>query len=379
MTELIQAGVINNQKKTIDKGKVVASFCMATEKTYQFIHDNPIIEFRQIDYTNNPLTIAQIRNMTAINAALQVDLTGQATGESIGSTFYSGIGGSADFMRGAILAPGGKTILVLQSTAQHEAVSRIVPFLETGTGVTLNRGDIHYVVTEYGIAYIHGKNIRERAMDLIAISHPKFRSFLIEEARRLNLIYHDQAFIPGKEGEYPEHLETHRRTKKGVDILLRPVKISDETLIKDLFYGMSDKSLQRRFMSVRTDVPHKIRQGFVVIDFTKEMLILATVIPESGQEIAVGMGQFIKDEASHTAEVAFAIRDDYQSRGIGTELISYLTVLAKRDGLHGFTAEVLAENLPMLHVFEKAFKNLEKNIEYSEFHLTMRFGEGFAD
>lgn len=379
MIELIQAGVINNEKKTIDKGKVMASFCMATEKTYQFIDDNPIIEFRQIDYTNNPLTIAQIRNMTAINAALQIDLTGQATGESIGSTFYSGIGGSADFMRGAILAPGGKTILVLQSTAQRETVSRIVPFLETGAGVTLNRGDIHYVVTEYGIAYIHGKNIRERAMDLIAISHPKFRPFLIEEARRLNLIYRDQAFIPGKEGEYPEHLETRRRTKKGVDILLRPVKISDETLIKDLFYAMSDKSLQRRFMSVRTDMPHKIRQGFVIIDFTKEMLILATLIPESGQEIAVGMGQFIKDQASHTAEVAFAIRDEHQGKGIGTELISYLTVLAKREGLHGFTAEVLAENLPMLHVFEKAFKNLEKGIEYNEFHLTMRFGEGSAD
>ena len=141
--------------------------------------------------------------MCAINSVLEIDLTGQATAESIGNVFYTGIGGQADFMRGAILSPGGKSILALQSTAQSGTVSRIVPFLKQGAGVTLNRGDIHYVVTEYGIAHIHGKNIRERAMDLIAIAHPKFRHWLIEEAKQLNLIYEDQAFIPGERGRVP--------------------------------------------------------------------------------------------------------------------------------------------------------------------------------
>ena len=179
IVELIDRGIIDNSQKNLNKGKTVATFCMGTVKTYKFIDDNPIFEFRPINYTNNPLVISRISNITAINSALQVDLTGQASAESIGNTFYSGIGGSADFMRGAILAPGGKTILVLQTTAKNGEVSRIVPFLDTGAGVTLNRGDIHYIVTEYGIAYIHGKNIRERAMDIISIAHPKFRPWLI--------------------------------------------------------------------------------------------------------------------------------------------------------------------------------------------------------
>ena len=374
MADLIKSGVIDNSRKNVDCGKTIAAFCMGKEETYKFIHDNPTIDFRTIDYTNHPRVISSINNMTSINAALQLDLTGQATAESIGNSFFSGIGGSADFMRATTFAPGGKTILVLKSTAKNDTVSRIVPFLDGGAGVTLNRGDIYYVVTEYGIAYIHGKNIRERAMDLIAIAHPKFRSWLIEEAKKLNLIYRDQAFIPGKKGEYPEHLESVRTTRKGVQILFRPVKINDEPLIKDFFYSLSDKSLQRRFMSIRKDVPHKMRQDFVVIDYTREMAILACVM-EGDKEIVVGLGQFIKEEAEHSAEVAFAVSDDYHNKGIGYELLHYLTILAKNEGLHGFTADVLAENRPMMHVFEKAFPDLHRKVEDSVYNLTMRFGE----
>ena len=146
--------------------------------------------------------------MTAINSALEIDLTGQATAESIGKIFYSGIGGQADFMRGAILRPAARRSWPSSRRRRKGTVSRIVPFLKEGAGVTLGRGDIHYVVTEYGIAYLHGKNIRERAMELIAIAHPKFKPWLIDEAKKQNLIYKDQAFIPGKRGEYPEELET---------------------------------------------------------------------------------------------------------------------------------------------------------------------------
>ncbi len=378
MVDLINAGVIDNTKKGIDRGKTVAAFCMGMKKTYDFLDDNPSIAFRDISYTNNPLIIAQQSNMTAINACLEIDLTGQATAESIGSTFFSGIGGQADFMRGAILSPGGKTILVLQSTAQDGEVSRIVPLLAEGTGVTLNRGDIHYVVTEYGIAYIHGKNIRERAMDLIAIAHPKFREQLIKDAKKLNIIYRDQAFIPGKKGEYPEHLESVRTTKKGLTIFLRPVRINDEPLIKDFFYDLSDQSIERRFMSRRKDVPHRMRQEFVVIDYTKELVILACVEDEE-KEILVGIGQVIKDDRNFMGEVAFTVRDDYQNQGIGSELLEYLTFLSKREGLQGFTAEVLTENRPMLHVFEKAGFEMQKRVEQGVYELIMRFGESDED
>jgi len=374
IVELMKKGVVDNSRKSLNRNKAVATFCMGKTETYEYLHDNPSVDFRPVDYTNNPLTIARQENMVAINSALEIDLTGQATAESIGDKFYSGIGGHYDFMRGALLAPNGKTILAISSTAAKGEISRIVPSISEGAGVTLNRGDVNYVVTEYGIAYLHGKNIRERAMDLIAIAHPKFRPWLIQEAKKRNLIYKDQAFIPGRKGEYPEELETHRTTFGGLEVLLRPVRISDEPLLKDFFYSLSDQSMYRRFMSVRKDMPHERLQEFVVIDYTREIVMLASIWHGETEEI-VGVGQYGIDESSHTAEVAIAVDDAYHKQGIGTELLSYLTLLAKRHGLLGFTAEVLVENKPMLRLFEKMGFDLEKRIEDDVYELKMLFKE----
>jgi acyl-CoA hydrolase/ribosomal protein S18 acetylase RimI-like enzyme len=372
IVELMKAGVIDNSRKNLHPGKAIASFCMGNKSTYEFVHDNPSIEFRPIDYTNNPLVIAANHNMTAINSALAVDLTGQSTAESLDHMFFSGIGGQADFMRGAVLAPGGKTILTLQSTANNGETSRIIPFLHEGAGISLTRGDIHYLATEYGIAYLHGKNVRERAMDIISIAHPKFRPWLIEEAKKNNLIYRDQAFIPGKKGEYPETIETHRTTESDLRLLLRPVKINDEPSLKDFFYSLSDKSMSRRFMSVRKDMPHERLQEFVVIDYSKEMVILAILENQDREEI-VGVGQYGIQEDHHSAEVAFVVKDEYHNHGVGTELLSYLTVLAKKQGLFGFTAEVLAENTPMLHLFENQGFDIQKRVDSDVVELKMAF------
>jgi len=370
--ELMKKGVVNNSKKTLDRGKTVATFCMGTKETYEYIHDNPSIELKTVDYTNNPLVIAQQHHMTAINTALAIDLTGQTTSDSLGMQFYSGVGGQANFMRGAALAPHGNTILILPSTAQQGKFSRIVPCLPEGSGATLNRCDVQYVATEYGVVYLHGKNIRERAMALISIAHPKFRPWLIEEAKRRNFIYKDQAFIPGERGEYPEQLELYRTTGKGLEVLLRPVKISDEDLLKDFFYALSDQSLSLRFMSQRKDMPHERLQEFVVIDYSKEMVILAA-LPKGEQELIVGIGQYSILEPSNTAEVAFAVRDDYQNKGIGTELVRYLANLAKRQGLGGLYAEVLLENTPMLRVFEKMGFTMHKTVSSGVYELRMTF------
>jgi len=372
IVELMKKKVIDNTQKTINRGKTIASFCMGKKETYEYIHDNPSFEFRTIDYTNNPLVIAQHHHMTAINSALEIDLTGQATAESLGKLFYSGIGGQADFMRGALLAPHGKTILTIQSTAENETVSRIVPFLREGAGVTLHRGDVHYVVSEYGIAYLHGKNIRERAMELTSIAHPKFRPWLIEEAKKNSLIYKDQAFIPGERGLYPEFLETHKITRTGLNIFFRPVKIIDEPILQGFLYSLSDNTLYRRFISSRKDMPHERVQRFVVIDYTKEISILAILQKDNREEI-VGLGQYSPNEGTHTAEVAFVVSDKYQHQGIGTELLSYLTFLARRQGLLGFTAEVLWGNTAMLHLFEKMGFETEKRRDEGIVELTMMF------
>lgn len=369
IADLMRNGAVDNSRKSIHPGRTIATFCMGRRETYEFLDENPAVEFRAIDYTNNPLVIAKNERMTAINSALEVDLTGQATAESLGHTFYSGIGGQADFMRGAVLAPGGKTILALPSTAKGGLVSRIVPFLKEGAGVTLTRGDIHYVITEYGIAYLHGKSIRERAMDLIAIAHPNFRRWLIEEAKRLSLIYPDQAFVPG---EYPEDLETFRTTRTGWKILLRPVKISDEPLLREFFYSLSDESMYRRFLSVRRDMTHKVLQDLVAVDYAWKMIVLA-VAEKDGREHIAGLGQYMVNSDMYTAEIALLVRDEHQNQGVGEELLSYLTYLAKRHGLLGFTAEVLAENRPVFRLFDKMGFVVDKRNESGIYEMKAMF------
>lgn len=375
IAELMRKGVIDNTQKSINQGKTVATFCMGSRETYEFLNDNTAVEFRTIDYTNNPLIIAQNRRMIAINSALEVDLTGQATAESLGHTFYSGIGGQADFMRGAVLAPGGKTILALPSTSRDGTESRIVPFLKEGAGVTLTRGDIHYVITEYGIAYLHGKSIRERAMDLIAIAHPSFRSRLIDEAKELHLIYEDQAFVPGVRGEYPEDLETSRTTSSGLNLLLRPVKISDEPLLKEFFYSLSDETMYQRFFSARKDIPHEVLQGYVAVDYSQMMVIIA-VLKKEGREFICGLGQYSLNRDMHTAEIALVVGDEFQNQGVGAELLSYLTYLAKKQGLLGFTAEVMAGNDPVFRIFEKMGFAITKRIESGIFEMKAMFRNG---
>lgn len=183
VVDLIERGVINNEKKTLHPGKVILGFVLGTRRLYDFIDNNPIFEFHPSQYTNDPFIISRNDKQVAINSALEVDLTGQVCADSIGYNFYSGIGGQVDFIRGAARSKGGKPIIALPATAKNDAISRIVPHLKEGAGVVTSRGDVHYVVTEYGVAYLHGKTIRERCQALIKIAHPKFRDELVRFAR----------------------------------------------------------------------------------------------------------------------------------------------------------------------------------------------------
>jgi acyl-CoA hydrolase len=185
---LIKSGVINNEKKSIHPHKVIAGFVLGTRPLFDFIDDNPIFEFHPTSYTNDPFVISQNDRMVSINSAIEVDLTGQVCADSIGHLLYSGVGGQVDFVRGAARSKGGLPIIALLATAKDEEVSRITPALMAGAGVVTSRADVHYVVTEFGVAYLHGKNLRQRAEALIQVAHPKFREELAGEARRLGLI-----------------------------------------------------------------------------------------------------------------------------------------------------------------------------------------------
>ena len=181
VVELVEAGVITNRRKTLHKNKMVVTFLMGTKKLYDFVNDNPMVETFPVDYVNNPTIIGKNDNMISINSCIQIDLMGQVASESIGIKQFSGVGGQVDFIRGANMSKGGKSIIAIPSTASKGTLSRIVPFLDNGAAVTTSRNDVHYVATEYGIAELRGKSLKERARALINIAHPKFREELIEE------------------------------------------------------------------------------------------------------------------------------------------------------------------------------------------------------
>lgn len=186
--DLVEAGVIDSEAKTLHRGKLVAGFLLGSRRLFDWVHNNAMVEMHPTDYINDPFVIAKNRRMVAINSALQVDLSGQVCADSIGTQIYSGVGGQVDFIRGASRSEEGLPIIALPSTARNGTISRIAPTLELGAGVVTSRYDVHYVVTEYGVAQLHGKTLAQRARALINIAHPDFRSSLTEAARRINYI-----------------------------------------------------------------------------------------------------------------------------------------------------------------------------------------------
>jgi acyl-CoA hydrolase len=184
----IQRGVVTGNQKTLHQGKVVITFALGSEELYDFLNDNPLIESHPVEHVNDPFVISQNENMVAINSAIEVDLTGQVCSDSVGAYIYSGFGGQVDFIRGAARSKGGRPIIALPATAKKGELSRIVPFLKQGAGVVTSRADVHYVVTEYGVANLFGKNLRERAEALIRIAHPRFRDELEMAAKATKLL-----------------------------------------------------------------------------------------------------------------------------------------------------------------------------------------------
>jgi acyl-CoA hydrolase len=370
---LVEKGIINNSKKTLHRGKMVASFVMGSRKLYEFIDNNPSIEFHPTEYTNDPFVVAQNDKMISINAAIEVDLTGQVCADSLGTMFYSGIGGQVDFTRGAARSKGGRPIIALPSTVEDGTVSRIVPTLKPGAGVVTSRGDVHYVVTEYGSAYLHGKSVRERATALIGIAHPKFRPWLMADAKARHLVYADQVELPIRPSTYPEQMERWIEPSEGARVFLRPLKLSDEAHLRDLFYQLSPESVHYRFFQMIKSMPHKRLQDFLRIDYEGDMaLVVFTSATEEDAEL-IAVAHYLRDAQSNFADAAFLVRDDWQGRGVGTELMAAMVEAARMQGIGGFTADVLADNRGMLRVFHKCGYPVQSRLEGNVYELKIPF------
>jgi acyl-CoA hydrolase/RimJ/RimL family protein N-acetyltransferase len=351
--ELMEAGAVNGARKTVDRSKVVTSFCLGTQKLYDYIDNNPAFSFRPTEYVNSPFVIHQQHKMVAINTALEIDLTGQVCADSLGEKFFSGVGGQVDFNRGAAKAPGGKAIIAMPSTAQGGSISRIVVRLSPGAGVVTTRAGVFYVVTEYGVAYLHGKSVQERALALISIAHPKFRADLLRQAVDVKYLSTAMADMEGKILVGPKELRTTDLLSDGTLLNFRPIHPTDEPRMRDLFYKLSEATIYYRFMSHQKRVSRHQIQEFVYIDHRNDVTIVGTLPEAYGEEI-IAVGSYYLDQKTNLAEVAFVVSDKWQNHGIGTFLLKHLMRNARRNGIRGFTAEVLTDNKAMQAVLNKS-------------------------
>ncbi len=357
IVDLAELGVITGKMKTLNKGKIISAFGLGTRKLYDFVHENPSVEFHPCDYVNDPIIISQNYKQVSLNSAISIDITGQVNADSMGYRFYSGIGGLIDFTRGAARSEGGKPIIIIPSTTtlpDGKRVSKIVPCLQSCSGVVLSRGDIYYIVTEWGIAYLHGKSIRERVLQMINIAHPDFRDELLEHARNCNYVYLDQELprsLHGRLALYPEQYENPLTLKNGENILIRPVKPSDERMIQELHYSLDRDDIYYRFFSSAKDFRHTRIKPLLVIDYTTNM-ILVCVHAEEGKEEIIASGGFFRTKDPSDVEMAFVVKKEWRGNGITKTLLDLLVIIAREQNYSSFSAHVLKENIIMIHIFE---------------------------
>jgi len=377
IVDLVEKGVITCKKKTIHKGKIICSFVMGSRRLYNFVDNNPFVEFHPSNYCNDPFIISKNKKQVAINAAITVDLTGQINADSLGHSFYSGIGGQVDFVRGANHSKDGKPITVLPSTATLKdgtVVSRIVPYLQPGSGVVITRGDIHYVVTEWGIAYLFGKSIRERVLQMINVAHPDFREELLEYAKKINYVYSDQKLplsINGRLSLYPDKYETTYQMKTGNTIKIRPIKATDERLLQGLYYSLDKDDRYLRFFSHDRNFPHKFIQPLVNIDYQTDMILVGESL-EEGELKIVASAAIFKTHQPSTVELSIVVKKNFRKTGIAKFLLDYLITIARELNYKYFTGSILLENKPMLYILNNSgYPMKSKNVEYGEVLFTL--------
>ena len=370
---LFEKKVITNTEKTLLAGRTVASMCMGSEKLYQYVNDNPSFYFHTSDYVSDPTVIAQNDNMISISSALEVDLTGQVCSDSLGFMFYSGIGDQVDFLRGSVMSRGGFSIIALPSTARNGQKSRIVPHLSLGAGVATTRGDVHYVVTEYGIAKLHGKSVYQRVMELAQIAHPAFRSQLIEEAKQRHYIFQDQIPPSVEDLMFLENYKSTYLLKNGESLSFRPLLPSDEFDYRNFFYSLQKETIYRRFFFQMELFTHEVvQQEWSNIDYRKNMTIIGLNRKGVHKEI-IAVGSYAEGSPA-SAEVAFVVREDYQNMGIASYLLRTLEKIAISNDYKRFAASVLEGNSSMIQVFTKRYPNAKVTLSEDDgYRIEMDF------
>lgn len=368
--DLIEKRAITGRAKSQDRRTIVTSYCMGTRKLYDLIDRNPLFSFRPIESVANAHTISLQSKMVSITEGLAVDLTGQVCADQFEGAFCSGVSTQLEFLRGAAQSSGGKPIICLPSTSADGKTSRIRLGLQAGEGVTVARSDVHYVITEYGIAYLFGKSIQERALALIEIAHPDFRAALLKKARKHGYIKPGQALR--KKSAYAAHEERSVLLRNQKNVLIRPIKTSDTLALEQFFQRMSKEDRYTRFFRRLNNLSASEAQHLCRVDQDSEVAFLAVSGPK-GKESIIGSACYFVNPATNLAEVAYMVSPQWQGVGIGTAMQLRLMEHAKSRRLRGFSAVIQTYNANMINLAKRACDDITIQRRDDTYEVTMLF------
>jgi len=360
--DLIESGAISPERNRVKGGQVTTSYCYGSKKLYDYISHNPIFEFHPIAVLANPLNIRRVNNLISIMNVKRIDVTGELIIFYSGDNLLSGYESKLNFSVGAAFAKNGRSIIVLNSVDREGRSNIVVTHEDEADMARGTLGVTRYVVTEYGVANLFGRSIRERVLAMIDIAHPDHREELLERAKKIGFSYRDQIYSRENSENYPESLEIVKSFRQDLDVKIRPIKPSDEDMMRELFYQFSDEAKYLRYFSKVSSMPHKNMQRYVNIDYDKTLSIVGVLQTGSTQKI-IAEARYSYYEPDNTYELAFIVNEEYQGRGIAGFLLEYLLKIAKERGIKHACASVLYENSKMIKVFKRGTLKPEINVE----------------
>lgn len=371
LMDLVKCGAVTNKKKGHFHDKSLTAYAQGTPELMKWLDGNPLIEFQGIDVVSDHMRISMNEKMMAILPARKVDITGGIALPSGRGSVTPGPGQAQEFFAGAEHSRGGRTIFALPSR-NLQGQPNILFSVEEYPNQFTNRESLDLIITEYGIAYMIGRTVRERAQALIDIAHPDDRPELIRQAKAANILYADQIYITESGHLYPDTITCTYTLRDGRSVRFRAIKPSDEEEMRRLFYRFSDQAVYYRYFAPIKVMPHAKMQEYVNVDYRRCMSVVG-VIDENGVERIIAEGRYVRLQDRPYADTAFVVDEKFQGKGIATFLLSMLIHYARTKGIKGFTAEVLADNKAMLRVYEKSGYPLQAIVEFGVYHLTLLF------
>ena len=369
---LIQSGAVNNRLKQVHAGRTIATSALGTLQLYQAINANPVFEFHPIEKVNDPFHIATNRKMVVVRTVEEIELSGLArVGSGETATSLRGLPSTMDFIEGANRSKMGLVVLALPSITADGSHSRIVGE-SAGRGVYFNRDKVDIVVTEYGSVHLWGLSLRERAIALISIAHPRFRKQLLEEAKLYKYVGPEQIVQPEHGCVYPHHYETTHTFKNNLEVFFRPIKPSDMRRMKEMFYSLSPDTIRMRYHATIKYLPEETLMELTNIDYSRDMVIVGLTGPRSNRRI-IAEGRCMYTPGNGLGEFDVTVQDDYQGHGIGYFLTQYLMKIAYAKGFTGLYAEVLQGNPPTIALLDKAWPTAIKQYDSGVWTYTINF------